>query len=213
MKYINDDNGELVYVGEAGFAPLGEEARCMREEDASSLKAIVRGGSMPVVSPIVYHGLGLTSGRPYEDYTPLNPDADDIARVVAHFSEPEWLIFVTENAANLSIDLERAKWHMRSQRALEVVRGISPGSAKLQEHYRNADWKIAAAVTMSVNGHNVAVVTQQNLLPFLLSKPKHSGQYSSAALNASFGKQLQKERLKMEQEVLELGKIHPSARR
>lgn len=166
--------------------------------------ATVGEGRMPVISPIVYHALRSTLGVPSKVRKPLNPDADDIARVVTDFTGPEWLVFVTENAGSLSIDLEKAKWYAEKQYTMELIKQLFPESPKLQEHYRNADWKVEAAISMALNGHKVAVVDYQNLLPFLLSRGKNSERYSRAVLNESFGKQLRLARLRRAEEVRRL---------
>lgn len=158
------ERDKWVYLWEVGFAPLGKEVRCMDENAAEYIRELLKKGFMPVISPIVHYKPGPLYNDPYK---PLNPDADDIARVIARNINPHYVVFVTENADSPSIDLSQVEAYMKKR----PPEGIREAFLQEQEHYRDAQWKIRAAIEMATNGNSViAIVRKENLMSLLLSK-------------------------------------------
>ena len=169
------DKGITTHFGEVGIVPIGREARCITDVGVELLQSIVYNGFMPVISPIAYKPRTL-----YNDpMSPLNPDADDIARVITRRLNPNVTVFVTENSSSLGLNLEGVIDYLKS-RPPDVIRESSR-----QDLYRNEDWKIVAAVELAVKGHKIAIVKGKNLAPFLLSS--NPVRYSEVVLESSFG--------------------------
>tara|TARA_Y100000310_G_scaffold128407_1_gene127595 strand:- start:8788 stop:9744 length:957 start_codon:yes stop_codon:yes gene_type:complete len=155
--WTEDDNGNLVYLGEVGIVPRGREESAIARGLPGKLTTLIRDGYMPVIGPVVHDS---------ESSNPLNPDADDIARVVAHNMGYGKIIFVTENRNGGRFDQAAIDEHIQR-------RGTENPEDALQKHNGNWSWKFQSVIEAVLNGNTVAMVKQENLFPSIFSdRPK-----------------------------------------